>query len=160
GLVAGGLLAAQVLRRPRWPWLAAVGAVVVGLLVHSALASSHLVAHGSEIALLGTGGPKRVATMMGVGLRHPLILGPLVWRLVVGCADWRHCDAEAVRGEVDLEHGSLTGGHVTALVKTLRVGEEQGPAFASNCLPSFTRKEAGDVAIGEAPSVHELRRLL
>src|SRR5437763_398158 len=84
GLVAGGLLAAQVLRRPRWPWLAAAGAVVAGLALHSVLASSHLVAHGSEIALLGTGGPDRVATMMGVGLRHPLILGPLVWVLAVG----------------------------------------------------------------------------
>jgi len=84
GLVAGGLLAAQVLRRPRWPWLVAAGAVVAGFAIHSTLASSHLVAHGSEIALLGTGGPDRVATMMGVGLRHPLILGPLVWVLAVG----------------------------------------------------------------------------
>jgi hypothetical protein len=83
GLVAGGLLAAQVLRRPRWPWLAAGGAVVAGLAVQSALTSSHLVAHGTEIALLGTGGPDRVATMMGVGLRHPLLLGPLVWILAV-----------------------------------------------------------------------------
>jgi hypothetical protein len=84
GLVAGGLLAAQVLRRPRWPWLAAGGAVVAGLVLQSALAASRLVAHGNEIALLGTGGPDRVATMMGVGLRHPLILGPLVWILAVG----------------------------------------------------------------------------
>jgi hypothetical protein len=84
GLVAGGLLAAHVLRRPRWPWLAAAAAVAVGLLLHSASASSHLVAHGSEIALLGTGGPDRVATMMGVGLRHPLVLGPVVWVLAVG----------------------------------------------------------------------------
>jgi hypothetical protein len=84
GLVAGGLLAAQVLRRPRWPWLAAGAAVVAGVGVHSALASGHLVAHGSEIALLGTGGPDRVATMMGVGMRHPLVLGPLIWALAVG----------------------------------------------------------------------------
>jgi hypothetical protein len=48
------------------------------------LASGHLVTHGSEIALLGTGGPDRVASMMGVGLWHPLILGPLVWALAVG----------------------------------------------------------------------------
>jgi hypothetical protein len=84
GLVAGGLLAAHFLRRPRWPWLAAGGAVLAGLALQSALTSSHLVAHGNEIALFGTGGPDRVATMMGVGLRHPLILGPLVWILAVG----------------------------------------------------------------------------
>ena len=40
-------------------------------------------AHGHEIALLGTGGPDRVASMMGVALRHPLVLGPLIWVLAV-----------------------------------------------------------------------------
>src|SRR5438067_1943262 len=39
------------------------------------------VAHGSEIGLLGTGGPDRVATMMGVALPGPTVLGPLVWVL-------------------------------------------------------------------------------
>src|SRR5205085_5335755 len=50
----------------------------------SALAANRLVAHGSGIALLGTGGLDRVATMMGVGLRHPLMPRPLVWVLAVG----------------------------------------------------------------------------
>ena len=81
GLVVGGLLAAHVLHRPRRPWLLAVGAVTAGVAAQSVLASGHLVAHGSEIGLLGTGGPDRVATMMGVGLRHPMILGPLIWVL-------------------------------------------------------------------------------
>src|SRR5205807_2444930 len=81
GLVVGGLLASHVLHRPRRPWLLAAGAVAAGVAVHSVLASSHLVAHGSEIGLLGTGGPDRAATMMGVGLRHPMILGPLIWVL-------------------------------------------------------------------------------
>lgn len=83
GLVAGGLLAAHVLHRPRRPWLVAAGVVAAGLAAHTAAASGHLVAHGHEIALLGTGGPDRVATMMGVGLPHPLVLGPLIWILAV-----------------------------------------------------------------------------
>jgi hypothetical protein len=84
GLVAGGLLAAQVLHRPRRPWLFAAGAVAAGLAVHSILASSRLVAHGSESGLLGTGGSNRVATMMGVALPRPTVLGPLVWVLAAG----------------------------------------------------------------------------
>jgi hypothetical protein len=84
GLVAGGLLAAHVRHHPRRPWLIAAGAVVAGFAVHSVLASSHLVAHGHEIALLGTGGPSRVGSMMGVGLPQGVLLGPLVWILAVG----------------------------------------------------------------------------
>src|SRR5207248_7415854 len=49
------------------------------------------------------------------------------WR-VGGGRDRRFSDAEAVGRQVDLEHGSLAVRHMTALVKTLGVGEEDGPS--------------------------------
>jgi len=93
GLLAGGLLAAEVLRRPRRPWLVAIAAAIVGYGVHSLLTGPHLVAHGHEISLLGTGGLDRVGTMMVVGLRHPLVLGPPLWAL----AAWRVASDRALR---------------------------------------------------------------
>jgi hypothetical protein len=80
-LILGGLLAALAFRLPRRPWLAAIGAAAGILAAHVALVQSHLVAHGSEIALLGTGGVRRVFTMMGVGLPHGTVVGPVLWLL-------------------------------------------------------------------------------
>jgi hypothetical protein len=91
GLVLlGGLVAAFAFGRPRRPWLVAVALAAVGLAVHAVAVDSHLVAHGTEIKLLGTGGLLRVFTMMGVGLPRPTLLGPLLWMLAsVGLASDR-----------------------------------------------------------------------
>jgi hypothetical protein len=83
GLLVGGLAAAQLFRKPRRPWLVAIAAAGAGYGLHTVLTSGHLVKHGAEIALLGTGGPSRAASMMGVALPRPTIIGPLLWAMAV-----------------------------------------------------------------------------
>jgi len=83
-LLLAGLAAALLFRRSSAPWLAAIALSVAAFLVHSALVHPHLVRHGTEIALLGTGGPRRVLTMMGVGLPHGTVVGPVLWLFAIG----------------------------------------------------------------------------
>lgn len=86
GLVVGGLLAAHVLHRPRRPWIVAAAVAAGAYALHVHLLSSHLVAHGREVALLGTGqGVHTVLSMMDVGLGGPFLLGAVLWCLAV----WR-----------------------------------------------------------------------
>ena len=67
-LLIGGLIAAVAGRRRIRPWLTALVALLPAAVAHAALASRHLVAHGSQARLLGTGGVGRVVSMGAVGL--------------------------------------------------------------------------------------------
>jgi hypothetical protein len=89
-LLIGGLVASWVRRPARrawpWPWLVALAAAAVGWLVHAHLVHPYLVAHGTEVRLLGSGHPPRtIVRMMAVGLPAKLVVGPLLWAL----AGWR-----------------------------------------------------------------------
>lgn len=80
-LLIGGLLWALVWRRPWRPWALAIAGGVALVAVHAALTVPHLAAHGKEAALLGTGGARRVLTMLDVGIPGPQLVGLALWLL-------------------------------------------------------------------------------
>ena len=87
-LLLGGLLAAHVQRRPRAPWLVALGLAVAALIAHVVATQPYLVGQGTEAPLLFTGDIVIMLKTMGVGLPAPVVLGPIVWLAGVA-AVWR-----------------------------------------------------------------------
>lgn len=96
-VLVGGLAVALLRRRARASWGVAVGAAMTGWVVHDRLVHRYLSDHGDEIALLGTGGPRRVLTMASVGLPGSDWVGVLL--LGVGLTWlWRQGDVRWVLG--------------------------------------------------------------
>ena len=84
GLLLTGLVVAWRRRRPAWPWAVALLAAVAMAVAHVRWADPHLVAHGAEEELLGSGQPPwTITAMMATGLPAPLVVGPLLWFLSI-----------------------------------------------------------------------------
>lgn len=77
-LLVGGLWSGR--RRPL-AWLVALGLATAGVLAHFAHAGSYASADGVEAALIGTGGPRRVLDMAGVGFTPAAAFGLVLWPL-------------------------------------------------------------------------------
>jgi hypothetical protein len=92
-LVAGGLFAARIARRPLRPWAiaAAGGAALYGL--HLLLLQDHLSSAGTEQELLGTGSLGAVVDIAGFQLPAGALLGPALWALALA-ALWRRGRAQ------------------------------------------------------------------
>jgi hypothetical protein len=71
--------------RARRPWLVVAAVAALAVAVHFALAWAHVSPSGSQEMLLGTGGPRRVLDMAGVGLPRRALAGAVLWAL----AWWR-----------------------------------------------------------------------
>jgi hypothetical protein len=80
-LVVGGLLAAAAKRVSRRAAAVAAAGVAALVVAHSIAARSHLVEHGREIALLGTGGVDRMLGMAAPNLPHRVVVGAALWVL-------------------------------------------------------------------------------
>ena len=82
--LVGGLVAAHRHKDRRWPWLVGLAVAGTAFALESVWASPHLVAHGTESPLLGTGRPPfSVARWMGFGLPAGPLLGPVLWAVAV-----------------------------------------------------------------------------
>jgi len=82
--LVGGLLAAHRNGERRSPWLAGLGIGAAAFALQLVWAAPHLVRHGTEEPLLGTGRPPlSVLRFMGEGLPAAAILGPIVWFVAV-----------------------------------------------------------------------------